>query len=118
VVKLLLANDQVNVNDKDSLYRQTPLSRAAENGHEAMVKLLLANDWVDVNAKDSLYGQTPLSRAAENGHEAVVKLLPGSLRAHTSHTYKISKRLLSPARAAIKNAEELQKSMSSPQLTP
>ena len=42
----------------------------------------------------------------------------GSLRAHSSHTFKISKRLLSPARAAIKNAEELLKSMSLPQLTP
>jgi len=41
----------------------------------------------------------------------------GSLRAYTSHIYKISKRLLSPTRAAIKNAEELQKSISSPQLT-
>jgi hypothetical protein len=42
---------------------------------------------------------------------------PERLRAHSSHTFKISKRLLSPARAAIGVAEELQKSMSSPQFT-
>ena len=43
---------------------------------------------------------------------------PGSLRAQPSHTTMVNKRLLMHARAAIKNAEELQKSMSSPQLTP
>ncbi|KAJ5369101.1 ankyrin repeats (3 copies) domain-containing protein [Penicillium cataractarum] len=53
---------------------QTPLSWAAENGHESIVKQLLATDGVDVNARDST-GQTPLSWAAENGHESAVKQL-------------------------------------------
>jgi ankyrin repeat protein len=53
---------------------RTPLSWAAESGHEAVVRLLLATDGVDSDSKD-LFGQTPLSRAAGNGHEAVVKLL-------------------------------------------
>jgi ankyrin repeat protein len=55
-------------------YSKTPLSWAAERGHEAVVKLLLAKDAVDINSKD-LYGWTALSWAAERGHEAVVKLL-------------------------------------------
>jgi ankyrin repeat protein len=60
--------------DKKDKYGRTPLSYAAENGHEAVVKLLLAKDGVRINSKcDSR--QTPLSYAAENGHEAVVKLL-------------------------------------------
>jgi hypothetical protein len=62
-----------DLNSKDS-YGRTPLSYAAENGHEAVVKLLLEKG-AELETKDKDYGQTPLSWAAENGHEAVVKLL-------------------------------------------
>ena len=58
---------------KDS-YGRTPLSWAAEKGHEAVVKLLVETGKVDVDSKDR-HGQTPLSQAAGKGHEAVVKLL-------------------------------------------
>ena len=58
---------------KDS-YSRTPLSWAAENGHEVVVKLLLEKG-AELETKDKKYGRTPLSRAAENGYEAVVKLL-------------------------------------------
>jgi ankyrin repeat protein len=51
----------------------TPLSWAAESGHEAVVRLLLEKG-AAVEAKD-WYGRTPLSWAAGNGHEAVVRLL-------------------------------------------
>ncbi|KAH0547754.1 hypothetical protein FGG08_000011 [Glutinoglossum americanum] len=54
-------------------YGQTPLSQAAERGHEAVVKLLLERG-AELESKSNS-GQTPLSRAAERGHEAVVKLL-------------------------------------------
>jgi ankyrin repeat protein len=62
-----------SLDTKDS-YSRTPLSWAAESGHEAVVKLLLDNG-AELETKDSLYGQTPLSWAAESGHEAVVTLL-------------------------------------------
>lgn len=51
---------------------RTPLSQAAESGHEAVVKLLVERDDVEVGSKDE-FGQTPLSWAAEEGHETVVK---------------------------------------------
>jgi ankyrin repeat protein len=66
-------DSNTGADSKDS-YGQTPLSWAAENGHEAVVKLLLAKDGVDPDSKSSS-GRTPLSWAAKNGHEAVVKLL-------------------------------------------
>jgi hypothetical protein len=59
--------------DCKDTYNRTPLSRAAENGHEAVVKLLLERG-AELEAK-SYYGRTPLLYAAANGHEAVVKLL-------------------------------------------
>jgi ankyrin repeat protein len=61
------------MNFKDFCGR-TPLSWAAEIGHEAIVKLLLAINSVDPDSRDN-DGQTPLSWAAQQGHEVIVKLL-------------------------------------------
>ncbi|KAH8744343.1 Het-eN, partial [Hyaloscypha sp. PMI_1271] len=72
---ILQRADQIgtDINTKDSLGR-TPLSYAAERGHEAVVKLLLVTGKAEVDSKDS-DGQTSLSWAAQNGHKAIVKLL-------------------------------------------
>ncbi|KAJ6439188.1 NACHT domain-containing protein [Purpureocillium lavendulum] len=72
VVKLLLEKG-ADVKAKDTDYGRTPLSWAAENGHEVTVRLLLDNG-PDIEAQDN-YGRTPLSLAAAKGHEGVVKLL-------------------------------------------
>jgi len=71
-IALLGDGHDPDVEDTDG---RTPLSWAAQNGHEAVVKLLLDKDGVNPDSKDTIYGQTPLSWAARNGHEAVVKLL-------------------------------------------
>ncbi|KAF5120440.1 Ankyrin repeat, PH and SEC7 domain containing protein secG [Metarhizium anisopliae] len=73
ILAFLLSSDKVDVDSKDKTGR-TPLSRAAEKGHEAVVKLLLETGRVNLEAKDK-YGWTPLSWAAQNGHETVVMLL-------------------------------------------
>lgn len=64
----------INIPDEKDEDDRTPLSWAAENGHEAVVKLLLVNN-AEVNLKDTLYGKTTLSWAAYGGYDAVVKLL-------------------------------------------
>ncbi|KAF2175608.1 ankyrin [Zopfia rhizophila CBS 207.26] len=69
---IALAKEGQDLNVKDT-YSRTPLSYAAEKGHEDVVRLLLAEDGVDLDSKDCS-DRTPLSWAAENGNEAVGKL--------------------------------------------
>ncbi|KAH8588258.1 ankyrin repeat protein, partial [Bisporella sp. PMI_857] len=74
-INILLDRGQLNIQDS---YGKTPLSWAAENGHEAVVRLLLDTSKANIDLQDNKYGQTPLLWAAENGHEAVVRLLLGT----------------------------------------
>ncbi|SCV30566.1 related to ankyrin repeat [Fusarium fujikuroi] len=54
---------------------QTPLSIAAENGHEAVVRWLMQQEGVDLNTRAFRYLWTPLSLAARNGHYEICRLL-------------------------------------------
>lgn len=72
VVKLLVSKLDVTV-DVEGPHGQTPLSYAAENGHEAVVQILLSED-ADPDARDVL-GRSPLLYAAKFGRKSVVNAL-------------------------------------------
>ena len=62
-----------NLERADSKYQQSPLSHAAERGHEPVVQVLL-NRGADPNSLDNT-GKSPLSWAAWGGHEVVARQL-------------------------------------------
>lgn len=72
-MRQLLQSPAVDINSQ-SMYWRTPLSWAAQNGHEAVVKVLLAHPNVDPALADS-YSRTPPYPAAEHGRVSVVELL-------------------------------------------
>ena len=61
IAKLPFSRKEVNLDSRGD-EGQTPLSRAAEGGHEGIVKLLLERK-ANPDLADN-YGQTPLSSAA------------------------------------------------------
>jgi ankyrin repeat protein len=67
---LISSNDP----DSDDSYGRTPLSWAAQNGHEGVVRLLLATGQVEVNWKD-LDCRTPLYWASRRDRRELVRLL-------------------------------------------
>ena len=74
VIKAMFMSDvSFDCNERDC-YNRTPLSWAAEAGHEAVVRLLIDQAGVENDSKGE-WGRSPLSWAAARGHEAVVKLL-------------------------------------------
>jgi ankyrin repeat protein/nucleoside phosphorylase len=73
IVHSLITTGRVDINPVDSKDRRTPLSWAAESGHEAIAKLLIDSN-ADLEIM-SYSGRTALTWAAKNGHKTVVKLL-------------------------------------------
>lgn len=67
---------EATINSKDTGGR-TPLSYAAENGHEDTISILL---YFRANLDSDDTGRTPLSYAIANGHAAVVELLQSYIK--------------------------------------
>ncbi|XDG04305.1 hypothetical protein ABKA04_003920 [Annulohypoxylon sp. FPYF3050] len=74
VVELLLKENSVNPDSKDSKRGRTPLWYAVANGHTSIVKLLLEKGRADPNC-ESEHERVVLSLAAEKGYEKIVTLL-------------------------------------------
>ncbi|ERF70048.1 hypothetical protein EPUS_03600 [Endocarpon pusillum Z07020] len=72
VVKLMLLDEDVNVNAQSQWVERTPLGAAAEHGHWEVVQLLLARGDLNLNDRDR-YGATALYYAAANGHTRIVQ---------------------------------------------
>jgi len=76
VVRLLLAQSDVNPDTPDTGYGRTPLLWAAESGLERIVRLLLERNEVNPDKADK-WSQTPLMLAAKSGHLGVMRMLLG-----------------------------------------
>jgi ankyrin repeat protein len=85
VVRVLLANDRINVNCKDVIFESSlimyhaigncmPLHHAVHNGDLAMVELLIGAPRIDPNCKDA-EGRTPLHIAVMKGNLEMVRLI-------------------------------------------
>ena len=72
---MLLEREEVNPDRADTKHVRTPISWAAENGHEGVVKMLLKRQEVNPDQADTTYGQKPIALAAEDGHEGAVNML-------------------------------------------
>ncbi|XP_048257810.1 serine/threonine-protein phosphatase 6 regulatory ankyrin repeat subunit A-like [Haliotis rufescens] len=73
VVKYLLSQDTVDVNSRGR-YKQTPMMRAAKNGHKEVVELLVKKG-ADLSLAYNADGSNVLHLACVNGHVDVVKYL-------------------------------------------
>ena len=75
IVRVLLAQKDINPDQADREYGRTPLTWAAIMRCEGAVKMFLEREDVNPNQTDTEYGRTPLSWAAESGHKGIVLML-------------------------------------------
>jgi ankyrin repeat protein len=74
IVRMLLENKNIEINQRDKEYRRTALILASYEGHVEIVKILLEKENIDINQKDKS-GKTALMHASREGYEEIVKIL-------------------------------------------
>ena len=72
---MLLAHDEIDVNQGRTDDSATPLYAACYHGHTAIVAMLLARDGIDVNQARTDDSATLLYTACYHGHTAIVAML-------------------------------------------
>ena len=63
---------EMDINVHDCNFGKTPLSWAAERGHDQILQLLLEHN-ADVECLEAIHGRTPLLEAVANGRETVAR---------------------------------------------
>ena len=76
IVKLLLNNKNIDVNQSNNNNGFTPLIYACQDGYKEITESLLGREDIDVNQSNK-NGDTPLIMACYNGHKEITGLLLG-----------------------------------------
>lgn len=75
LVKHLLQDDAIDVNEREPTLGRTALRIASFKGHTEVVKLLLQHEAIDINSEATHDGWNALHSASCNGHGEVVGAL-------------------------------------------
>lgn len=80
IVKCLINDPRVDVNNADNGKGKTPFNIACEKGETEVVKLLLHDERVDINKQTHFTRRTPLIHASMFGHTECVEYILASGR--------------------------------------
>jgi len=93
---MLLEREDINPNLENTGSGQTPISYAANNGHEGIVRMLLERNDICTDIRDK-ENQTPLSLALSQGHYQVARMISERADTESNTAGPINQASLSPS---------------------